>query len=122
VQRNSIAGIYCPSQAQKLADRQRCQGRLGCRKMNRQENIDYVRERLKDYWSPDQIAGRSRRDFPEDRRRQLSRQTIYNWLRSGRNGLIRSHCASVSKTSCRRAMKSTHFNGLDNASPVRARG
>src|SRR5207247_7258404 len=29
---------------------------------------------------PEQIAGRSRLDFPRDRERQLSRQTIYDWI------------------------------------------
>ena len=41
-------------------------------------------------------------------------------LRLGRNGLIRSHCASVRKTSCPRAIESTPFNGLDNVTPARA--
>lgn len=81
IHRNSIAGIYCPAQAQKLADRRRRTGRASCRKMARQENLDYVRERLKEYWSPDQIAGRSRRDFPGNSQRQFSRQTIYTWLK-----------------------------------------
>jgi IS30 family transposase len=48
--------------------------------MARAENVEYVTKRLQEYWSPDQIAGRSRRDFPEDSHRQLSRQVIYNWL------------------------------------------
>jgi IS30 family transposase len=41
----------------------------------------YVAARLKNYWSPDQIAGRARRDFPRAPRRWLSRQTIYDWIR-----------------------------------------
>lgn len=81
VHRNSIAGIYCPAQAQKLADRRRRAGRAACHKMALPENIHYVSKHLREYWSPDQVAGRSRLDFPADRRRQLSRQTIYNWLR-----------------------------------------
>ena len=31
-------------------------------------------------WSPDQIAGRLKQDFPADRRRQVSHQTIYDWI------------------------------------------
>ena len=82
LRRNSIAGIYCPVQAQKLSVRRRCQGRAKCRKMARPENLAYVQEGLRAYWSPEQIAGRSRRDFPQDRQRQLSRQLVYNWLKS----------------------------------------
>ena len=81
LQRNRIAGIYCPVQAQKLTERRRCAGRKKCRKMERPENIEYVKERLQQRWSPDQIAGRSRRDFSDDSHRQLSRTLIYNWLR-----------------------------------------
>lgn len=41
---------------------------------------EYVERGLEQCWSPDQIAGRSRRDFPRDRQLQLSRQTIYDWI------------------------------------------
>jgi IS30 family transposase len=41
---------------------------------------EYVERGLEQCWSPDQIAGRSRRDFPRDPHRQLSRQTIYDWI------------------------------------------
>jgi IS30 family transposase len=82
LRRNSTFGLYCPVQAQKLSVRRRCQGRAKCRKLARPENLAYVQEGLRAYWSPDQIAGRSRRDFPQDRRRQLSRQLVYNWLKS----------------------------------------
>ena len=80
VKRNSIAGIYCPVQAQKLTEKRRHDGRQRCRKMADPENVKYVKEGLEQRWSPEQIAGRSRREFPQDRRRQLSRQLIYNWL------------------------------------------
>ena len=40
----------------------------------------YVRQRLRQRWSPDEIAGRSRDDFPRDPRRHVSRQTIYAWV------------------------------------------
>jgi IS30 family transposase len=46
----------------------------------------YVQERLKDYWSPDQIAGRVRRDFPRAPRRWLSRPTIYTWIHMRKPG------------------------------------
>lgn len=41
-------------------------------------------------------------------------------LRSGRYSLIRSHCSSVIKTSCRRAIERSPFNRFDNASLDRA--
>ena len=44
----------------------------------------YVQDRVKDYWSPDQRAGRGRRDLPRSPRRWLSRQTIYDGIHNYR--------------------------------------
>jgi len=41
-------------------------------------------------------------------------------LRLGMHGLILSHCWSLTKTSCRRAIERSPFNGLDNVTPIRA--
>lgn len=81
IKRNSIVGIYCPVQAQQLHNKRRRDGRQPSRKMNDSENVKYVKERLEERWSPDEIAGRSKRDFPQDRRRQVSRQLVYDWLK-----------------------------------------
>jgi transposase, IS30 family len=48
--------------------------------MERLEIGRYVRQRLREYWSPDQIAGRLRKEFPRERRRRISHQTIYAWI------------------------------------------
>jgi len=50
------------------------------RKMENPVISAYVRQRLTHYWSPDQIAGRVRVDFPADSRRQISHETIYTWI------------------------------------------
>lgn len=116
IQRNSIDGIYCPVQAQKWTERRRRDGRKKCRKMEQPENIAYVKERLKEYWSPDQIAGRSRRDFPHDRRRQLSRQLLYNWLRMYDHGQPLQKCLRRAGCSRRRLRKpgETRANSVAN--------
>jgi transposase, IS30 family len=80
LRRNGFKGLYCAVHAQQLAERRRCAGRARCRKLARPENREYVVQRLRNCWSPEQIAGRSKRDFPTDPRRRLSRQTIYTWL------------------------------------------
>ena len=78
--RNSREGEYQSERAQHLADKRRRACRRS-RKLDDDATREYVRERLKKRWSPDQIAGRSRRDFPRQPSRQLSRQTIYCWIR-----------------------------------------
>lgn len=80
LRRNGACGIYFAVDAQQLAERRRCEARAKSRKLNRPENLAYVQERLRQCWSPDQIAGRSRREFPENPERTFSHQTIYNWL------------------------------------------
>lgn len=77
--RNSSPIGYIPEEAQSRADVRRWVNRR--RKMRDSQVRQYVCQRLQRYWSPDQIAGRSRRDFRRQRERQISRQTIYDWIR-----------------------------------------
>jgi len=77
--RNTGGRGYRPKQAQRLADERR----LACRRPHKLEDAAtraYVRERIEKCWSPDQIAGRSRRDFRRKQSRWVSHQTIYNWI------------------------------------------
>ena len=80
LRRNGLRGMYFAVDAQQLADKRRCEARAKSRKLNRSENLEYVQRRLRQCWSPDQIAGRSRVDFPENPERTFSHQTIYTWL------------------------------------------
>ena len=79
LRRNRSRNGYWAVAAQKKADTRRSQ-RPWTPKIERPELRRYVRERLRQYWSPDEIAGRSRADFPKDRRQQISHQTIYTWI------------------------------------------
>ena len=77
--RNTGGRGYRPKQAQRKADRRR----LRCRrrtKMSDPKLKRYVTAALKKKWSPDEIAGRSRRAFPRQPECQVSHQTIYTWL------------------------------------------
>ena len=80
IKANSIAGIYCAVQAQKLSEQRRRLGRAKCRKTAQPEVVHYLITGLRKFWSPDQIAGRSRVDFPDQPKRWVSRQLVYNWL------------------------------------------
>jgi IS30 family transposase len=79
LKRNMGQRGYRPKQAQRFAD----QRKLVCRRRRKLEDHRlqcYVAERLEKRWSPDQIAGRVRRDFARLPSQWLSRQTIYNWI------------------------------------------
>jgi IS30 family transposase len=80
LRRNGVRGMYLAVDAQQVAERRRRMARAKSRKLNRPENLAYVQERLRQCWSPDQIAGRSRREFPDNPERICSHQTIYSWL------------------------------------------
>ena len=81
LRRNRSRNGYWAVAAQRKAERRRSE-RPWVAKMERPEVRRYVRERLRQRWSPDEIAGRSRSDFPYDRRQQISHQTIYTWIRA----------------------------------------
>jgi transposase, IS30 family len=49
-------------------------------KLKRRELRKYVCDRLRQYWSPDEIAERSKLDFPDDGKQQISDQAIYDWI------------------------------------------
>ena len=77
--RNTGGRGYRPIQAQRKADERR----LRCRREPKMENPKlkkYVKAALKKKWSPDEISGRSKQDFPRQPDCQVSHQTIYNWL------------------------------------------
>jgi IS30 family transposase len=79
LRRNRTRNGYWAGPAQARADARRS-GRRWIGKMERPEVACYVRERLRQYWSPDEIAGRSRSDFSGNPRHRVSRQTIYTWI------------------------------------------
>jgi IS30 family transposase len=92
--RNTGGRGYRPKQAQRLAEerRQRCR-RVS--KMVHRRMKNFVTQRLKKCWSPDQIAGRMRQQFPRQPERHISHQAIYNWIR-------REHAAGNDWRSCLR--------------------
>jgi IS30 family transposase len=79
LRRNRSRNGYWGSAAQRKAQRRRSE-RPWTAKMQRPEVRRYVTERLRWRWSPDQIAGRARSDFPDQRHRQVSPPTIYAWI------------------------------------------
>ena len=77
--RNTGQRGYRPKQAQRLADERR----LASRRPHRMDDPNvhqYVQQKLEQYWSPDQIAGRVKPDFRRTPQRWLSDQAIYDWI------------------------------------------
>jgi IS30 family transposase len=79
VGRNTGGRGYRPKQAQRKAEERR----LKCRrepKMDDPRLKSSVIRLLKKAWSPDQIAGWLRREFPHKPEKRVSHQTIYTWI------------------------------------------
>jgi IS30 family transposase len=78
--RNSNRWGYRPEAADRWARKRR----EACRRPYKLKDINLrldVGERLVKAWSPDQIAGRLKRDYPEQPDRQVSAPTIYAWIK-----------------------------------------
>lgn len=89
--RNCTAGDYLSAQAQCHAERRRRERPLQTR-MDRPELNEAVRRGLAHYWSPEQIAGRLQREFPDQPQRHIAPQTIYTWI--AEQGDAREHWQS----------------------------
>lgn len=97
--RNRTGDEYYAAQAQQEAERRRRERPL-LRKMDDPEINETVRAGLAQEWSPEQIAGRMRR---QDSDRCVSAQTIYTWIKQDPD---REHWESMlrrrGKRPCRR--------------------
>jgi transposase, IS30 family len=90
--RNRPRSCYSASRAQGLADRRRAAAARRRRKFEQPEIREAVTRQLKEDWSPEQIAGAAKRQFPDNPRRWISRQTIYNSIRRDDHGHALKKC------------------------------
>lgn len=78
--------VYIHEAAQRQADA-RLQWPRPLRRRDHQRLYRYVVAGLNQDWSPEQIAGRLRRDHAGDQRMRVSHETIYRWVyRNAANG------------------------------------
>ncbi len=73
--------VYVHEAAQCRADARQRWLRPRRRRDHRRLHL-YVESRLRSDWSPEQIAGRLRRDYPCDAGMRVSPETIYRWIYS----------------------------------------
>lgn len=72
---------YRAHRAQKRAERNAQKRKAGKRKLMREEKLrDYVHEKLRLRWSPEQIAQTLRLEYPLDETMSVSPEAIYNYL------------------------------------------
>ena len=78
--RNSVQHHYSPSQADQLAKQRHCTARHNACKMRHPELRRFVTASLQKFWSPEQIAARSRQVFADRPQLHVSDQTVYTWV------------------------------------------
>lgn len=82
--RNSVLKHYSPSCADQLAKARHCAARRNAGKMCRPELRRFVTRSLQKFWSPEEIAARSKQLFADRPQLQVSGQTVYTWVRTGK--------------------------------------
>lgn len=82
INRNTLSGIDCyfPHQAQAMAARRRRASKQTFVQHSRRV-WSYVKVKLREGWSPEQIVGRMQADFAEEPSMRISHETIYAWIR-----------------------------------------
>ncbi len=76
LRRNGMSAGYFASQAEFLAAERRHASKTAFAQHD-ERAWGYVREKLSEEWSPEQIAGRLREEYPDEGRMRISHETIY---------------------------------------------
>lgn len=85
LQRNvSSTGEYKAHLAEKYYQRRREQSKEPYR-LNYEPLLEYLKSKLDQYWSPEQICGKVKLEYPQDSTMRTCPSTIYRWLRADRN-------------------------------------
>lgn len=71
--------LYLAGQAQVRADDRKARSHQPFR-MSYDRLLDWVITHLRKGWTPEEIAGRVRIDFPDDPRMRISAETLYAWI------------------------------------------
>ena len=79
IRRNSVNGKYLAHIANELY----INNRMNCGAKGKSSNnklIEYIEEGINKTWSPEQIAGRLRLEYKDDKSMKIGFKTIYRWM------------------------------------------
>jgi len=80
LKRNSWKGVYVAIHAQGKADEREQTSARSKEELKNPDVYEYVTGRLREGWSPDQIAGRLKLDYPKNTYWRITAETIYRWI------------------------------------------
>jgi len=83
-------GKYHAGHAKKKTIARRIKANQRFRKINNNKWLEkYVIKKLKKFWSPEQISGRLKIDYPNEKDKQIGKDSIYNFINFERKDLIK---------------------------------
>jgi IS30 family transposase len=80
LKRNRWGETYVAIHAQQLARERASFVAHSKQPLKNPDVYAYVTEKLRDGWSPDQIAGRLKKDHPDNRYFRITAETVYRWV------------------------------------------
>src|SRR3989344_3807759 len=80
IKRNRWREGYVAIHAQARADEREREKAHGKQELKNPDVYEYVTNQLREGWSPDQIAGRLKLDYPRDKYWRITAETIYRWI------------------------------------------
>lgn len=82
--------IYYVRKAKRIAKEKRIKANARFKKIeNRKWLRKHIVKNIKKYWSPEQIAGRLKTDYPGDKAKHIGKDSIYKFIYSKRKDLLR---------------------------------
>jgi len=90
IKRTEINGKYYARRAKKLVKEKRIKTNQRFRKIENNKALrKYIIRKLKRYWSPEQISGRLKANYPENKNKRIGKNSIYRFIYSERKDLVR---------------------------------
>lgn len=81
---------YDAGVAKENTKRRRIVANWRFRKLDNNEWLKiYIERRLKQYWSPEQISGRLKIDYPNNKNKQIGKDSIYKYIHDERKDLVK---------------------------------
>ena len=80
LKRNDFQGVYVAIHAEARAQKRQWEKAHGKEPLKNPDVYKYVTKHLRGGWSPDQIAGRLRRNHPHNKYWWITAETIYRWI------------------------------------------
>lgn len=83
-------GTYHAGEAKRKKRRRHLKAKGGQRKIENNEALrKYMESRIKQRWSPQQISGRIKKEYLNDRKMRIGKDTLYKWIYSERKDLVK---------------------------------